>query len=373
MRAPPPVMSETSYTPLKNWFSSELYQRLAADLSRISRKFDQERFLKLTMEGLEERELMARLQQTAFAFAESTPGTYRAKLDILRTLAPRIGHEFIAIFLSDFVRQFGREDFDASMTALRDFTRYGSAEFAIRPFIVADQERTLSVMLDWTRDSDEKVRRLASEGCRPRLPWGLKLEALVRDPAPLKPILHSLRADPALFVRKSVANNLNDISRDHPLWVLDRLDSWDLSHTGTGWIAKHACRTLIKKGHPRALALFGFGKLPALQATLTASPATLKPGGTLTLTARLTSTSRSSQTLAVDYIIHYVKASGGTSAKVFKWTTATLAAGGGMTLTKRQTIRDFTTRKHYAGPHRTELQINGRRVAETVWILETSL
>ncbi len=363
-------MSYTPFSPLKNWFGPELYRRLAAVLALISRKFDEQRFLGLTLDGLEQRQLMARLQQTALAFEESTPGTYSAKLDVLRKLAPRIGHEFIAIFLSDFVRQFGRYDFDASMAALRDFTRYGSAEFAIRPFIVDDQERTLSVMLKWTRDGDERVRRLASEGCRPRLPWGLRLASLVRDPAPLEAILHALRADSALFVRKSVANNLNDITRDHPAWVLDRLKSWDLGHVNTAWIAKHACRTLIKKGHLRALSLFGFGKPPALQARLTASPASLNSGSTLTITARLTSTSRASQALAVDYVIHYAKASGGTSPKVFKWTADTLPAGGEVTLTKRQVIRDFTTRKHYAGPHRTELQINGRRVAETVWTLQ---
>ena len=362
-------MSDTASIPLKNWFDAALYQRLAADLAAIARKFDRERFLRLTLDGLEQRELMARLQQTALAFEESVPGSYRAKLATLRTLAPRIGHEFVAIFLSDFVRQFGMGHFDESLAALRDFTRYGSAEFAIRPFIVADQERTLGVMLGWTGDDDEKVRRLASEGCRPRLPWGLRLAALVRDPAPLAPILHALRADPALFVRKSVANNLNDISRDHPVWVLDRFDAWGLSHAGTAWIAKHACRTLIKKGHPRALTLFGFGMPPALQAALSVSPLTLKPGSVLTLTARLTSTARASQTLAIDYVIHYVKASGGTSPKVFKWTTAELPAGGELTLTKRQTIRDFTTRKHYRGAHRTELQINGRRVAETTWML----
>jgi hypothetical protein len=141
------------------------------------------------------------------------------------------------------------------------------------------------------------------------------------------------------------------------------------SHAGTGWIAKHACRTLIKQGHPRALTFFGFGKAPAVQATLTAAPAKLMQGGTLTLTADLVSTARTEQRLVIDYVMHYVRAGGGASAKVFKWTTATLAPGAALTLTKWQAIRDFSTRKHYPGTHLVELQVNGRRVAEARWVL----
>jgi 3-methyladenine DNA glycosylase AlkC len=314
---------------------------------------------------------MDRLRRTSVAVEESLAGSCRRKIGVLQKLAPTIKHGFVGIFLSDFVAQYGLHTPEFSLEALRGFTRFGSAEFAVRPFIVQDQEKTLATMLRWASDADDHVRRLSSEGCRPRLPWGQRLHALVRDPAPLAPILTSLKSDPSLYVRKSVANNLNDISRDHPDWMLARLSAWDLSHSHTSWIAKRAARTLIKKGHAPALALFGFGRRAAVSASLMANPARLKPGGILTLTATITSASKKPQRLAVDYLIHYVKSGGGTSPKVFKWSETEIPAGEVLTLTKRQTIRDFTTRKHFPGRHEIELQINGQRVARTAFFLLT--
>jgi hypothetical protein len=216
----------------------------------------------------------------------------------------------------------------------------------------------------------EHVRRLASEGSRPRLPWSFRLDPIVADPSHTAPILENLRTDSSLYVRKSVANHLNDISKDHPDWMLARLKSWDLAHPHTQWIAKRAARTLIKAGHRPALQLFNFGAKPAVKlAAFTVSPARLKLGQTLEFSFTLTSTVRRSQQLAIDYLIHYVKASGGSAAKVFKLRELTLAPGTAQTLTKRQTIRDFTTRKHHAGTHRVEIQINGRIMAGGSFVL----
>jgi len=315
---------------------------------------------------------MDRLRRTSVAVEESLTGSFRRKVSVLQELAPSVKHGFVGIFLSDFVGQFGLSMPEFSLGALRGFTRFGSAEFSIRPFIVQDLEKTLATMLRWTADADEHVRRLSSEGCRPRLPWGQRLHALVRDPAPLVPILHALKTDPSLYVRKSVANNLNDIARDHPDWMLAKLSGWDISHPHTSWIAKRAARTLIKKGHAPALTLFGFGRKAAVSTTLRATPARLNPGDTLSITAAITSLSKHPQRLAVDYVIHYVKAGGGTSPKVFKWRETEIPAGGSLTLTKRQTIRDFTTRRHFPGRHVVELQINGQRVAQTAFWLEKS-
>jgi 3-methyladenine DNA glycosylase AlkC len=358
-------------TQLKDWFVEARYRFLAKLFQTASPKFDAKRFLASTLEGLSERSLMQRLHQTSLAFDSSVPGTFRQKVAALKNVAPDIGHNFIGIFLSDFVATFGLDDPDLSLEALRHFTRFGSAEFAIRPFIQRDLDRTLHVMHGWTADPNEHVRRLASEGSRPRLPWGLRLQALVQNPDPTGRILDALRDDPALYVRRSVANHLNDITKDHPHWVLDRLAAWDIRETAhRQWIAKHACRTLIKRGHPQALELFGFGQKPAVTANLSVTPSTLQLGQSLTLTAAITSTASKAQSLAIDYIVHYVKASGGTSEKVFKWTEATLAPGATLTLSKKQTLRDFTTRRHYPGHHRVELQINGHRLAEAAFLLQ---
>ncbi len=203
---------------------------------------------------------MQRLHQCAVAVEAALPGSFREKVEVLHRLAPKIEHGFVAIFLSDFVASYGLHDFDFSLDALRGFTKHGSAEFAVRPFLIADQKRALKTMRRWAEDECEHVRRLASEGSRPRLPWGMRLPSLVTDPSPTAPILEALKGDSALYVRKSVANHLNDITKDHPEWVMQRLEAWDLREERQSWIAKHACRTLIKRGHPRALQLFGFAE-----------------------------------------------------------------------------------------------------------------
>jgi len=355
--SPPP-------TQLKEWFNVQRYQSLARQLKSLAPDFNSRRFLEMTLSGLESRSLMQRLSQAAIGMQACVPGNFRRQVGIFKEMVPLVDHEFVCIVFSDFVAKFGRADRTFSLEALKYFTRYGSAEFAIRYFLVDDLHGTLAVMQKWTTDADEKVRRLASEGSRPRLPWGQRLQELVRDPNPLAAILEPLKADPALFVRKSVANHLNDIAKDHPDWVIERLQSWDRSVSETAWIAKHAARTLIKQGSPKALALFGFGKKAEVKSLLQVTPGIVPLGGQITLAAEISSLAKYAQSLVIDYVIHYVKAHGGTSAKVFKWSEVTLPAGGRLRLEKRQTLRDFTTRKHFPGRHRVELQVNGCRVAE---------
>lgn len=366
----PAETADPSSAQLKTWFDEARHRVIARELAALSSGFRAEVFLSTVLEGLEARSLMQRVHQCAVAADAALPGAFREKIAVLRQLAPKLDHAFVSIFLCDFVATFGAHEFDFSLEALRFFTVFGSAEFAVRPFILSDQPRALRTLLQWTADPDENVRRLASEGSRPRLPWGLRLASLVRDPAPTLGILEALKDDPSLFVRKSVANHLNDITKDHPDWVLDRLEAWDLSQPRLRWIAKHACRTLIKRGHPRALKLFGFGKKPEVTAAFTASPAELVLGNRLTLTAVITSTAATAQRLVVDYVIHYVKAGGAAFEKVFKWAELELPPKAEAHLSKSQIIRDFTTRRHYPGRHLVELQINGQRVAQAVFVLE---
>lgn len=362
--SPPPEAA------FKHWFNAARYRRIADELSALSPGFNRRKFLALTLEGLEERALMDRLRQTARAYQAALPGAYRDKLDVLRAFAPKVDHAFVAISVGDFVAREGLHDPAHSLEALREITRYGSSEFAVRPFLQCDLHGTLDVMETWAHDSDEHVRRLASEGSRPRLPWGLRLKELVQDPRPTGPILEALKRDPALYVRKSVANHLNDIAKDHPGAVLDRVEGWDRSAPETDWIARHALRTLIKRGEPRALAVMGVAAKTAIEVkAFSVSPRRVALGGKIELRAEVVSTSRRPQTLVVDYVIHYVKASGGTSPKVFKWSVVSLGPGERVVWVKRQQIRDFTTRRHYAGSHRVELQINGARPASDHFVL----
>jgi 3-methyladenine DNA glycosylase AlkC len=345
---------------LRQMFNPAYYRQVADVLAGEHRGFDRKRFLAVATAGLADLTLIQRMRRTTDAARATLPGDFSKAVVILRRAAPRLPTGLTGIWLPDFVGQHGHDHFDESMDALKYLTPFSSAEFAIREFLRRDLARTLAVMTRWSRDGDEHVRRLASEGSRPRLPWSFRLDPLVADPAPTAAILENLRADPSLYVRKSVANHLNDISKDHPDWMLARLKSWDLAHPHTQWIAKRAARTLIKAGYQRALALFNFGGKPAVKLTSLAVTPRLRLGEPLEFSFTLASTSRRSQTLAVDYRIHYVKASGGTSAKVFKLREATLAPGESLTFRKRQTIRDFTTRRHHAGRHRLEIQVNGR-------------
>lgn len=365
-------MNPSEPEPFKHWFNTARYTAIADAVSALAPRFDRKRFLQLTLDGLNERELMDRVRQTAIALGATLPGDYSKQLAVVLRVAPTVGHGFVGVALCDFVARFGLDDPDRSLKALRELTRHGSAEFAVRPFLVRDQARTLAVMESWARDPDEHVRRLASEGSRPRLPWGLRLAAFVRDPSPTAPILELLKADPSLYVRKSVANHLNDIAKDHPSWVIARVKNWDRSHAGTGWIVKHALRTLIKQGEPRALGLLGVGGAPKLRIERFAiTPRRLTLGGRITLEAKLSSTSKKPQRLALDYVVHYVKSNGATAAKVFKWKVLSLEPAAAIHLTKSQLVRDFTTRRHHAGTHRVELQINGRRLAATAFFLKT--
>ncbi|MES2537675.1 MAG: DNA alkylation repair protein [Pseudomonadota bacterium] len=357
-------MTETASPALKEIFDASRFRHIAEQTAAIHPAFDGAQFLALSLTGLNDLSLLQRLRRMTESLHATLPADYRQTLGILRRLAPRINNNFVTLVLPDYVGLYGLDDFDASMDALKFFTGFGSSEFAVRPFLRRDLPRTLAVMERWSLDDGDAVRRLASEGCRPRLPWSFRLEALMADPAPVAVILENLKADPSLYVRKSVANHLNDITRDHPAWVLDRIESWQLGTPHTAWIAKRALRTLIKKGDQRALAVIGAGAAPKVRVhDLLLSPRQLTLGGRLSLSCRLESASSESQRLVIDYIVHYVKKSGATSAKVFKLKELTLGAGESVSIAREQQIRDFTTRVHHAGRHEVDIVINGERLA----------
>ncbi len=358
-------MNDTPAPALKEMFDEARYRKMAGDVAAVFPHFNQEGFLKLTLPGLEPLALLARLRRATEALHATLPADYAKALGVLREVAPRWGEGFTALVLPDFVGLYGREEFNRSLEALAFFTKFGSSEFAVREFLRLDLRRTLRVMERWSADDDEQVRRLASEGSRPRLPWSFKLNALIADPSPTLPILENLRADPSLYVRKSVTNHLNDITKDHPGWVLDRVEAWDLANPRTAWIAKRALRTLIKRGDRRALGVIGAGARAEIRVeTFGVEPKRIRLGEEVTFSCRLISTARAAQKLVIDYTIHYVKQSGGASAKVFKWKEVTLGPGETWSISKRQRVRDFTTRRHHAGMHRVELMVNGERFAE---------
>jgi hypothetical protein len=208
------------------------------------------------------------------------------------------------------------------------------------------------------------VRRLASEGSRPRLPWGLRIQRLVADPTPTLPLLRALQDDGSEYVRRSVANHLNDIAKDHPAVVAD----WLQAHLPEASperraLLRHASRSLIKQGDARVLAAWGLGASFKGACAFSLSPRRLRVGESLRLSLGLHSQSRRPQPLASDYVVHHVKANGSTSPKVFKGWQLVLAGQERRVLIKRHSFREITTRRYHAGRHTVELQVNGQVMA----------
>jgi 3-methyladenine DNA glycosylase AlkC len=358
--------AEQSAPALKEIFNAERLKHIATEMTAVYPGFNAKAFLKMANDGLADLSIMQRMARVSECLHAVLPLGYDESLEVLRALAPRLNSGFVSISLPHYVAMYGGHDFERSMEALKYFTTFGSAEFAVRYFLRSDVQRSLALMQEWSRDQNEHVRRLASEGSRPRLPWSFRLEQVQADPTLAAAILDNLKADESLYVRKSVANHLNDITKDHPEWVLDLIEGWPLDNKHTAWIAKHALRSLVKQGNQRALAIIGAsGKAEVEIVGLTVEPAVIRLGEKITLSFGVKSTVAESQRLVIDYAIDYVKANGSSSAKVFKLKALTLPGNATELVSRGQQIKELTTRKHYVGVHAVHILVNGERLAST--------
>lgn len=349
------------------------FRALSAVLHSIEPAFNEQAFLGTALDGLERLTLMQRVRQASVAIdagSRELRGGYDAVLALLMQAAPLLGKGFVSLVAPDYVGQYGRHAFERSMEALKYFTPFGSSEFAVREFLRDDVHRALAIMTTWSGDSDDAVRRLASEGSRPRLPWSFRLGEIEADPLLAAPILDSLSADPSAYVRKSIANHLNDVTKTHPAWVLERVGQWSGDNHHTRWIIRHGLRTLVKQGNKQALAVLGAGGAPEIVLeAFTVTPQRIVIGDTITLDCGLTSAAKGPQRLVVDYRIGYVKRNGTTATKVFKLKELALEPSQHAALRHTQHIRNFTTRTHYAGRHVVELLVNGDVVAKSFFCL----
>jgi 3-methyladenine DNA glycosylase AlkC len=254
-------------------------------------------------------------------------------------------------------------DFEAGLALLADLTGRLTSEFALRLFLDADLDRTLRTVVEWTAHSDEHVRRLASEGTRPRLPWAKRVSALVEDPSVTLPILDALHRDESEYVRRSVANHLNDISRIDPSLAVEAAGRWlRADRPETTRLVKHALRTLVKQGDPPALALLGFSPPREVEvAGPRLSAATVAVGERLVFDFEIANLHSAAQNLAIDYVIHHRKANGSLSPKVFKLTTRKLGPGERTSVVREHSFKQISTRRYHLGPHAIELQLNGVR------------
>ena len=352
--------TDTAAPALKEIFNAERLQHIASEMSVVYPAFKAKAFLKHANQGLAELSVMQRMARVSESLRAVLPLDYEDSLEVLRELAPRLNSGFVSMCLPHYVASYGGHAFDTSMQALKYFTTFGSSEFAIRHFLRSDLERSLEHMHDWTQDQNHHARRLASEGTRPRLPWSFRLEAVQANPQLTAVILDRLKADESLYVRKSVANHLNDVTKEHPEWVLNTIEGWPLGNKHTAWIAKHALRSLIKLGDLRALTVIGAGAKAEVELLdVRVEPAVVRLGEAITLSFTVKSTVAHEQRLVIDYAIDYVKANGGVSGKVFKLKTVELAGFEEVVVGRRQVIRDFTTRRHFLGRHGVRVLVNG--------------
>ncbi len=357
------LTKEKIVEPLKEQFYNRaFFEKLAGDFQKHHPGFQRGLFLSLIFdEEWVNRELKERMRHTTQVLHQVLDLSFPAAVELLKKVIDEgKKNDFGKMSFPDYVEQYGLEHLEISLDALAFFTPYASSEFAVRPFILRYPELVMERMLAWAGHSDEHVRRLASEGCRPRLPWAVALPAFKKDPAPVLPILEKLKADPSEYVRRSVANNLNDISKDHPDRVLDIARRWMGQAPFTDKLLKHALRTLLKAGTTDALRLFGFGDPAGITiAGLTLEPKTLRIGEKLHFHFQVINPAAEPALLRLEYIIDFVKKSGKTSSKIFQ--IAERSFVGNERINRHQTFADLTTRKHYPGEHRLSIIVNGEK------------
>ncbi|TAE47170.1 MAG: DNA alkylation repair protein [Bacteroidetes bacterium] len=350
---------------LKNLYSPAFFERLSSQFMAIYPAFDKGRFLELVYdESWEQRELKARMRHLVHCLHHTLQLPYREALEVLKPVAALQPYAYEYVFFPDYIEVYGQQDWEYSLPALEHFTQYSSSEFAVRPFIVQDTARMMEQMQRWAAHPNEHVRRLASEGCRPRLPWAMALPAFKKDPSPILPILEMLRQDPSEYVRRSVSNNLNDIAKDHPDLVLDLSRRWYGQHPHTDWIVKRALRTLLKQGHTEALGLFGFEKPEIQVAYFQAEPKQVPIGEGISCRFALSLASPEPSQLRLEYGIYFVKSGDKANRKVFQLKEDTFHPGQARELSFRHSFRQLSTRRHYPGLHRIVLIVNGEEMAE---------
>jgi 3-methyladenine DNA glycosylase AlkC len=365
--------------PFKTLINKGTVDAISAELQRVWPAFERKRFQKLAQTGLDALEFKARARHVSAALEATLPEDFDHAATLLEaTLAPpgaqndprwaQVGNGALAGWavwpLGEYVARRGLRSPHRALATLHALTQRFTAEWPIRAFIEQHPELTFATLQRWASDPSEHVRRLVSEGSRPRLPWGLQLKSLIKNPAPTLPLLLALQDDPSEYVRRSVANHLNDIAKDHPAVVAQWLEQHLVEASPERRaLLKHATRTLVKKGDARVLKAWGLGKPLRGSATLTTTPKRVSVGDSVELSVTISSTASRSQKLMIDYTVHHVKANGSTSDKVFKGWVLGLAPHESRALRKRHSMRLITTRVYHAGHHAVDLRINGQTVA----------
>lgn len=346
------------------YYNTHTLHEMAMSIRGVYPAFQVEDFVADIMdETWKALELKARVRKVTIHLGKYLPTDYEQALDIIDKVVAGYSpgfQDFSLLCFPDFVEVFGQDErhWDLSIAALERYTPFASSEFAVRPFIIKQEERMMRQIAVWARHDNEHIRRLASEGCRPALPWGQALPRFKKDPSPVLTILEILKADPSRYVRTSVANNLNDISKTHPDLVAEIARDWYGKNVYTDWIVKHGCRTLLKKGIREVMDIFEFtdaGLVSIDGFALDTTSVLIGENMTFSFAVSAEETTK----VRLEYGIDYVKANGTRSRKIFQISEIVLKAHQVKTYTKTHSFANISSRKHYPGIHSLTLIVNG--------------
>lgn len=359
----------------KNIWNKQFFDGFTKAFKYVMDDFDEQLFMsQIIDEEWENKEFSQRSMHIAAIMKNFLPADYKNAivkiLELIRHVKETpywesvkktpFGLSLEYVFLAVFVGRYGLDDYETSVNAIEEITRFTSCEFTVRPFIIQYPDRMMKQMLAWSKHDDWAVRRLASEGCRPRLPWAMALPNLKKNPAPIIPILENLKNDAFEIVRKSVANNLNDIAKDHPQTVIDLAKKWQGHSLNIDRVIKHGCRTLLKQGNPEVLALFGLNTVNNLHIkdfqVLTPQ---VHIGKSLEFSFKLVNKNKEKARIRLEYGLYYQKANGTLSRKVCKISEKEYAENSITPITRKHSFRVITTRVFHPGLHQVSVILNG--------------
>ena len=351
---------------LKDLYSPSYISLLASCLQEVQKNFPTQEFTEAIFnKEWKRKELKQRMRHISCTLGLFLNGTYPQNISVLEEVFFKMNSAYALenMIFQDYVEVYGLDDFTISMKALASFTQGSSSEFAIRQFILRYEKKTMEQMRMWALSSNEHIRRLASEGCRPRLPWAIALQGYKADPSEVLSVLELLKDDEALYVRKSVANALNDISKDHPELVRTLAKNWFRANKNRHWLVKHGCRTLLKQGDKEVLSLFGFKPVNKLELNAFNCSKQVNKGETFFFEFTLNSLEGHLGKLRIEYALEFVRLREKSSKKVFKISEGDFLEKKKV-LKKSYSFKAISTRKYYLGEHKLFIIVNGEVLHE---------
>ena len=351
---------------IKDIYSVSFYEKFSQAVTEVIPSFNKEKFIETIYEGdFAQKEWKDRMKRTTIVLHQFMPQNFPEAVAVIEKIIENLKKNSFTdgnlafIFFADYVEMYGLDDFETSVKAFVSITQFISCEFAVRPFILKYKEKMIDEMTKWSLHKNHHVRRLASEGSRPRLPWAMAIPFLKKDPTSILPILENLKNDPSEYVRRSVANNLNDIAKDNPEIVIEIASKWKNNSKETDAIIKHGCRTLLKQGHPEILSHYGLESTNIELSLFEIKTPIVKIGDYLQFHFHLNNKNQESKTVRLEYAVHYKKAKGHLAKKVFKISEKIYHPNQLTKIERNQSFKLITTRVFHPGVHQLSIIING--------------